>query len=527
MDAEPFDQFSAESETELEAPSSPPPVGVIARPGPPRMRRLDLIVLALIVVPYAVLLFARLGHPGKELPADDPSCKKWPTLSGATCHEMIPLDEVHYVPDARDVVRFGTESDTRVPTPDDGAYVVHPPVGKWFIALGMVTFGDRPFGWRFFGSVFALFGVLIAYALARRLWHSPWWAAFAALLLAVDGLWFVQARVAMLDIYAAVFTLAGVWLVVEARDRHNYRWWCAAGVVFGLALGTKWSPAPIVAVALLLGLRWGGWRAFATMGLIPLVYVATFTPWFVDQHRYVPPACTGEQTAGRYGEWVCYQREMFNFHRDLKKYEAPKEDEESTEESTSTSAAPVEVKDDPEKLTPGHPYFGHGYSWPWIGRPVAHHYETVNEQAEEILGLPNPVTWWAAFFFGIPVLLVMAFRRDRTASMLVALMLAAYLPYVAADVVGRPVFLFYATPMLPFLALGLTHIAVRSSRRWAQGATAAVAFAMLAVISAAFFYPVLSASPLPIDGGLGSWRARIWFAQDCSVEDRIKFRCWI
>lgn len=485
------------------------------------MRWLDLAVLACIVIPYAVALFVGLGHPGARLADDHESCAKWPPLAGAACHEMIPLDEVHYVPDARDVVRFGTESDTRVPTDDDGAYVVHPPVGKWFIALGMVVFGDTPFGWRAFGCVVAIAGVLIMYALARRLWGSPWWAAFAALLLALDGLWFVQARVAMLDIYAATFTLAGIWLLVEARDRRSWRWWIASGVAFGLALASKWGPIPIVAVALLIGLRWGGWRALATMGLIPLVYVTTFTPWFVDDHRYVPPACTGEQPLGRVGAWSCYQREMFNFHKDLKKYEPRKIDLAATPES------PAPDEPDEPALVPGHPYFGHGASWPWLGRPVAHHYESADDVAEEVLGLPNPVTWYAGFFIAIPFLLIFALRRDRQAAVLLAFIAAGYLPYLAADLVARPVFLFYATPLIPLLTLGLTHVAVRISRRYAQGGTAALAFAMMALMGAIFFYPILAARPLPLNSGVGSWRARIWLTSDCTVDDRIKIRCWI
>lgn len=479
------------------------------------MRPLDALVLAFIVIVYAVVLFSRLGHPGRLLADTDEACTKWPTLRGAPCYEMIPLDEVHYVPDARDVVRFGTESDIRVPE-HDGAYVVHPPVGKWFIALGMVVFGDRPFGWRAFGCLFAIAGIVMVYALARRLWRSPWWAAFAALLLAVDGLWFVQARVAMLDIYAATFTLAGVWLVVEARDRRSWRWWCAAGVALGLALATKWGPIPIIAVAVLLALRWGGWRALATAGLIPLVYVATFTPWFLDAHRYVPPACEGSHIAGRFGAWVCYQQEMYHFHRDLQKYE-PKaaDDDEASATPTADGATPA--------LVPGHPYFGHGYSWPWIGRPVAHHYASADDKAEEVLGLPNPATWWTAFFLGIPALLILALRRDGTAAMLLALIAAAYLPYLAADLVARPVFLFYATPLVPYLVLGLTHLGVRAARRWTQAGTVAVAFAMIAVTLAVYFYPVLSSSPVPS----ASWRARIWLSRDCSAEGRIKIACWI
>ncbi|MFN2615017.1 MAG: hypothetical protein ABR552_09430 [Actinomycetota bacterium] len=111
---------------------------------PPKLRRLDVVVLLFVMLLVALVHFARLANPDRVLPASDDQCKKYARLSSA-CHEQIPLDEYHYLPDARDVLRFGSESDTRV-DPDDGAYVVHPPVGKWFIAAGIKIFGDSGFG---------------------------------------------------------------------------------------------------------------------------------------------------------------------------------------------------------------------------------------------------------------------------------------------------------------------------------------------------------------------------------------------
>ena len=54
--------------------------------------------------------------------------------------------------------------------------------------------------------------------------------------------------------------------------------------------------------------------------------------------------------------------------------------------------------------TPGHPYYGNAWTWPWIGRPVAHYYQSTGSGSKqldsEILGLPNPMIWWPGFFIG-------------------------------------------------------------------------------------------------------------------------------
>jgi dolichyl-phosphate-mannose-protein mannosyltransferase len=71
----------------------------------------------------------------------------------------------------------------------DEATWVHPPLGKWIIAfLGVGPIGQRPIGWRLPSAVFGIAGVGLLYVLALRLWRSVWWAGFAALLLALDGL---------------------------------------------------------------------------------------------------------------------------------------------------------------------------------------------------------------------------------------------------------------------------------------------------------------------------------------------------
>jgi dolichyl-phosphate-mannose-protein mannosyltransferase len=504
--------------------------------GPParvRLRPVDLLVLAAILLAAGVTYFARLSEPGPLLKAGTDAAKQcidYPPLPGAKCYQMIPLDEVHYVPDARDVVRFGTESDARI-AGSDGAYVVHPPVAKWFIAAGIRMFGDRPFGWRFFGAIFGLFGILLIYLIALRLWRAPWWAALAAFLLACDGMWFVQSRVAMLDVYVAVFFLAGVWLLLKDRDRaigEGRAWRVLGGVALGLSLASKMEIVWMFIVLVFLAFWWDRERdanegaarhaisrlasAGAALILVPAtVYVLTFTPWFLDSSRYSPPLCVGKhkvpivQIDGRFGNWFCYQHEVLNFHRDLQKY---------------------------DKGKPAHPYFGNGYSWPWLGRPVAHYYEATNagkpnERRMEVLGLPNPLVWWPAFFLGFPLLFWWTIRRkDEIAPFIFAMFLAGFAPNALFDTVRRPVFLFYATPLVPFVCLAVVHLWARASARWGIARTLAAAHAVVALLAFAYFYPVLSGWPLSA-GGFFGWQGRMWLNGDCGVADKIRLFCWI
>src|SRR5260370_728937 len=78
----------------------------------------------------------------------------------------VLFDETYYVPDAYGILKHGVEIDhvsnvntllaqgsTQILKGTKGEYVVHPPLGKMFIAVGEWLFGLTPFGWRFPGAV--------------------------------------------------------------------------------------------------------------------------------------------------------------------------------------------------------------------------------------------------------------------------------------------------------------------------------------------------------------------------------------
>ena len=169
---------------------------------------------------------------------------------------------------------------------------MHPELGKWFIAGGIVLTGskpeDNPVSWRLAAAIFGTAGVAIVYGIGLVLWRSPWWAGFSSLLITVDGLHLVQSRTAMLDIFVCtLMSLAMLFVVLEWRRRSGRdpaapsrsglarllisRWMLALGVTIGLAVATKWSAiylwGPIgLGFAIVALLRTGGsgpaWRSW-------------------------------------------------------------------------------------------------------------------------------------------------------------------------------------------------------------------------------------------------------------------------
>jgi len=508
------------------------------------------LVPVTITAVAAFLRFWRLGHP----------------------HSIVPLDETYYAPNSFGYLCHGSDMGFKANAPHtcDGlepVFAVHPPVGKLLIAVGIKIFGYRPFGWRFVPALVGSLSVLVIYLIGRRLWEKRWAAAAAAILLGVEGLQFVQSRLAMLDIFVSFFILLGVLLILEDRARaptsKGVRWWrLASGVSFGLAVGSKWSALFVLPVVAAVVLAWetikfrdareaadvaqaeiGSGEVAApprsprrrtlalqmviiliTFSVVPLiVYVATYTPWFLSTKRYVPPRCNNTMVVGRVTKsvpkagldlWLCDQKEIADYHQNLK--------------STDLNGKPIL------------PYVSKAWSWPWISRPASHFYRRYcapgggaqpcaagqELRDEEVLGLPNPLIWWTAFFVALPACLYWIVKRDETAGLLVILLAPLVLPWF---VTSRPLFMFYMAPASPFLVLMVVH----ALQKWELRA-AAVWFVALSIALFGYFYPVLAAYPIPSTGTLG-WQSRIWFGHgrlfnrtigDCTSKG-IKILCWI
>ncbi|WP_261570490.1 dolichyl-phosphate-mannose--protein mannosyltransferase [Frankia gtarii] len=138
----------------------------------------------------------------------------------------VYFDEVYYTKDAWGLLTAGYEIDSK--SCSGPAYVVHPPFGKWLMAAseglfgytncGGVPHGDPELGWRFSSALFGTLAVLVLARAARRMFRSTLLGCFAGLLLAMDGLEFVQSRIGILDIFLMTGVVVALACLLLDRD---------------------------------------------------------------------------------------------------------------------------------------------------------------------------------------------------------------------------------------------------------------------------------------------------------------------
>jgi dolichyl-phosphate-mannose-protein mannosyltransferase len=382
---------------------------------------------------------------------------------------------------------------------------VHPPLGKQLIARGIDVFGNRAFGWRFSAVIAGTGVVMLVGILAFLLFGSPVWAGLAALLAGAEHLSFVQSRIAMLDVFLAFFVLLGFVLLVADRRRADRAQAAAdpeappprprrplrylSGAAFGAAVAVKWSGLLALAAAAVLAIVWERsrrkergdrrplWSAIREEGiwtymafaLVPLVvYVLPWIPWWASRDF-------------SFGELIGHHGDMASYHFGL--------------DTVKESGEPI------------HPYMSRAWTWLLLIRPVAYHWQGDPNCCEEILGIGSPALFWGALLVIPYLLLVWISRREWQAGAILLPILFQLLPWF---LVSRPLFMFYMTPVAPLLALAMIQplrdlARSRLDRRLAIAGVAIVVGVCVAMF--AFFWPVLSASPLTYD----QWQTRIWF----------------
>ena len=143
--------------------------------------------------------------------------------------------------------------------------------------MASIDIGGNAFGYRLPGVLMGALTAVCLYLLARLFFRRRSVAVFTAVLVLVEGMLFVNARIAMNDVYVTGFLTAALLLFTPLYLGLWRRRWMVAlalvgvGVLLGLALASKWVAAyAIGGMVLLVLLRSALGRLIALLGMIAL-----------------------------------------------------------------------------------------------------------------------------------------------------------------------------------------------------------------------------------------------------------------
>ena len=143
-----------------------------------------------------------------------------------------------------------------------------------------INTGSHAFAWRLPGVIAGALMAALLYLLARILFRRRLVAGLLALFVMADGMFFVQSRIGMNDVYVGLFIVAAYTVFAAIWTgwwRGRAAFWLAMpaiGVLLGLALASKWVAAyAIGALVLLILVRSALGRVLAILGLIALTGV--------------------------------------------------------------------------------------------------------------------------------------------------------------------------------------------------------------------------------------------------------------
>ncbi len=441
-------------------------------------------------------------------------------LPGLDNVRTLIFDETYYVKDAWSLLALGYEGtwakdvDPAFVSGDTsglsavGGYPVHPPTGKWLIALGMKVFGQAdPVGWRIAAAICGIITVILLCRLAHNLFHSSALTLLSGLFLATDGIAIVMSRTSILDGFLTMFTLAAFLCVAKdqatsrprllaklqdwdglgtprqgwndlrtflsGRDRRpfavgpnagNRPWLLAAGVLAGLACSVKWSG--IYALAFLgifvaireVTCRWRAghpspirgalladiWWAFVLM--VPTAILTYIASWF---GWFTHPAAHGHGRSGISG-FAGSLADLWLYHKEMLAFH--------------------------KGLSTPHTYQANPYTWLAQYRPTSFYWDAnpsptgcpSGKCATHIVALGNPLLWWIGVGALILIVWATVYYRNWRTGVIVLGYIAMYVPWLAYA--HRTIFTFYTVAFAPFVALAVAWmIAVLSGWVTADG----------------------------------------------------------
>ena len=412
-----------------------------------------------------------------------------------------------------------------------------PPLAKLMIAAGewsygwfratfqgakgdFIDLGYNTFGWRIASCLIGTLCVPLMYLLARRLWPNRVFAVAAAVLTSFDGMFFIQSRIGMIDIFPVFFIILSYYLFLVHLQSRTRKGSIASLFLLGISLGAgvaaKWIVLAAFATIVFFmvarplstlartnrfhlpgGVNLPVYASLAIVALVAIpvtIYLASWIPFFARGQFH------------NFADLVRYNYDSYHYHA---------------------------------TLVATHPYGSPWWSWPFLARPVLYYAEYSGLGIDQFTGQPliarisnlgNPWIWWTS----LPCLALLPYFVIRYKSFPAAVILVGFVTqYLPWAPITRVLFIYEMIGGLIFMVLALAFVLGQIAEHWPRwGRRVAVAHLGLAVCFFLYFYPVWAAIPLSTSAwyagpGTPPWGPKIWLT-NCNDHPEIKpaIFCW-
>ncbi|MBD2355759.1 phospholipid carrier-dependent glycosyltransferase [Tolypothrix sp. FACHB-123] len=451
----------------------------------------------------------------------------------------LVFDEVYFA-------KFGNNYLTNTPF-----FNAHPPLSQYIIGIGIWLGKQFPFwqqpvnglagsllspwSYRWINALTGSFIPLVVAGVAYQISHRRSFALIAGFFTACDGLFLVESRYALNNIYIVIFGLLGQWFLLLALEKNKQKralWLIAAGISFGASIGTKWNGLWFLLGAYLIWLtawvfRWlhaylnrqsrathqdekvqTPLQKLTQINIFQMGFYLGIIPALIYSLIWIPHL----QLDTKYG-FIEVHRQILNFHLQL-----------------GGNSPDV------------HPYCAAWYKWPLMTRPMAYYYQTAHNFTDplpvmgpnlsaangkviyDVHAMGNPFLWWtgmvAMLFLGGWLLskVVIPWRKHQQLSvpanlavdtwigLFIVLNYAAnLLPWVK---VTRCVFIYHYMCAVVFVFLAIAWFVdqcLRSYHREFRGVGVTIIFLIL--LGFIFWMPIYLGLPLTSEG----YKLRMWF----------------
>lgn len=363
----------------------------------------------------------------------------------------------------------------------------HPPLGKIILSIPIHFLGLTPFAYRLCGNIAGILIILVIYKIAKQLFKRERYALFSAIIMALDGMHFVQTRIGTVDSLLLLFCLTSFmfflkYLYMPKEESIKIRKipLLLSGTFWGMAISVKWTSAFVgLGMGILyliktikdreINLKLLLWSVLSFI-IIPIaIYVASYIPIINNPNAQLYYAYENKngETVSEYitikdvGSFIKYQKAMYDYH---------------------------------SKLEATHPYTSKWYEWPIMKRPLWFYIGRFdNDKIGTIACMGNPAIWWLSTATAIFTLIYTIIKKDKEGLIILVMIIATWITYAF---IGRIMFIYHYFITLPYMMLTIV-FTISKLAKWKSKVNYCIP-ALCAIFLAFFiyFFPVYSGMPV-------------------------------